>query len=102
MKNPMRYFQLAASLPAFTDYDSFNRKDWPEFLLDRGRYAEVLAAANAPAEKPSPLAGDAELATDRPQEAATELASADQLERALRPGDSASLRLYTDGLRAAL
>ena len=47
MKNAEKYFRTVSALPAFTDYDSFNREDWPEFLLDRGRYSEALAAVRA-------------------------------------------------------
>jgi tetratricopeptide (TPR) repeat protein len=110
MKNADRYFRTAAMLPAFTDYDAFNRKDWPEFLLDRGRYSEALTAARALAEKTSPLAravghtlaGDILLATHRSKEAAAELGQADQIEKSLNPPDAFTVRPYTDSLRAAL
>ena len=105
-----KYFRAAAALPAYTDYDSFNRKDWPEFLLDRGRYPEALAAARQMTQKPSPLArtaghalaGDVFLATGRPKEAVAELTQADEIVKTLNPSDVPTVRPYTDGLRAAL
>lgn len=110
MKNAEKYFRIVSALPAFTDYDSFNREDWPEFLLDRGRYAEALVAARALAEHPAPLArivghalaGDALLATGHPKEAATELAQADQVTQTISRSDQPTVRPYTDSLRAAL
>ena len=38
-------YRQAFSLPASTDFAEFNRKAWPEFLLDRGRAQEALAAS---------------------------------------------------------
>ena len=110
MKNAEKYFRIVSTLPAFTDYDSFNREDWPEFLLDRGRYAEALAAARALVDKPAPLAriighalsGDALLATGHPKEAAAELAQADHIAQTISRSDQGTVRPYTDGLRAAL
>jgi tetratricopeptide (TPR) repeat protein len=110
MTNAEKYFRTVSALPAFTDYDSFNREDWPEFLLDRGRYAEALAAARAMTEKPSPLArvvghalaGDALLATGHPKDAATELAEANRIAQTLSPPDAPTVLPYTDSLRAAL
>lgn len=110
MKNAEKYFRVVSTLPAFTDYDSFNREDWPEFLLDRGRYAEALTAARALAERPAPLArvvghalaGDALLAIGHPKEAAAELAQADRVAQTISRSDQPTVRPYTDGLRAAL
>jgi tetratricopeptide (TPR) repeat protein len=110
MKNAEKYFRIVTTLPAFTDYDSFNREDWPEFLLDRGRYSEALAAARALADRPSPLArivghilaGDALLATGHPKEAAAELAQANQITQTISHSDVPTVRPYTDSLRAAL
>ena len=110
IKMAERNFQAVAALPAFTDYDSFTRKVWPEFLLQQGRYPEALAAAQALSERPAllartmghALAGDAYLATNRPEDAANQLQSAEEIERELRPVDVGSVRAYVDGLRAAL
>ncbi|HEY6905625.1 MAG TPA: hypothetical protein VI216_15070, partial [Candidatus Acidoferrales bacterium] len=110
MKNAEKYFRIVSTLPAFTDYDSFNREDWPEFLLDRGRYAEALVAARELAERPAPLArivghalaGDALLATSHPKEAATELAQANRVAQTISRPDQATVRPYTEGLQAAL
>jgi tetratricopeptide (TPR) repeat protein len=110
IKSAERYFRTVSALPAFTDYDSFNREDWPEFLLDRGRYTEALAASRALADRPAPLArvvghalaGDALLATGHPTEAAAELAQANRISQTLSPPDIPTVRPFTDGLRAAL
>lgn len=110
IKNAEKEFELAGGLPAPTDYDSYNRKDWPEFLLDRGRYAEALAAAREFSGRHSALAqaaahalaGDAELASNEAREASQDLASAQQIESRLRPVDASRVRSYTDSLRAAL
>lgn len=110
MKKAEKNFEAAAGLPAFTDYDSFNRKDWPEFLLDRGRYTEMLTATQALAARPSPLAkaaayalnGDAQFAMGRTQEAADQLKLAEKTAAQMRPVDTYSVRIYIDGLRATL
>ncbi len=110
IKKAEQNFQALAALPAFTDYDSFTRKVWPEFLLQQGRYAQALAAAQALSERPAllartmghALAGDAYLATNRSADAANELKNAEDMERELRAVDVVSVRAYVDGLRAAL
>jgi tetratricopeptide (TPR) repeat protein len=110
MKNAEKYFRLVSALPAFTDYDSFNREDWPEFLLDRGRYSEALTAARALTNRPAPLAriighvlaGDALLATGHPKEAAAELAQANQITQTISRSDVPTVRPYTESLAAAL
>src|SRR5579859_3354056 len=38
-------FRKAFALPAYTDFADYNRKAWPEFLLDHGRASEALQAA---------------------------------------------------------
>jgi tetratricopeptide (TPR) repeat protein len=110
MKNAEKYFRTVSTLPAFTDYDSLNREDWPEFLLDRGRYPDALAAARAMTNKPSPLArivghalaGDALLATHHQEDAAAELVQADHIAQTISRSDVPTVLPYTESLRAAL
>jgi len=110
MKNAEKYFRRSSSTMAYTDYDSFNRKDWPEFLLDRKRYPEALVAARAMTEKPSPLAravghllaGDALLCLGRSQEARVELNQANGIIEKLPPSDVPTIQPYLEGLEAAL
>ncbi len=110
MKNAEKYFRIVSTLPAFTDYDSFNREDWPEFLLDRGRYSEALTAARAMTDKPSPLArivghalaGNALLATHHQKDATAELVQADHIAQTISRADVPTVLPYTESLRAAL
>jgi tetratricopeptide (TPR) repeat protein len=109
-KDAEKYFRQSGAVEAYTDYDSFNRKDWPEFLLNRHRYAEALAAARTMTQKPSPLAravghvlaGYALIWMNRQKEAAGELAQANQNVKALVAGDVPTMLPYTEGLQAAL
>jgi tetratricopeptide (TPR) repeat protein len=110
MKNAEKYFRQSGAVTAYTDYDSFNRKDWPEFLLNRKRFPEALTAARAMTQKPSPLAravgyvlaGESLLSMNRPKEAAAELDRADQIVKTLTPADVPSLLGYIEGLQGAL
>ncbi len=45
-----RYFAAERQLTPFTEYAAFNRKDWPEFLLNRGNFGRALGAAQDEAE----------------------------------------------------
>lgn len=45
MKSAERVFHTAFELPVYNDVAEFNRRNWPEFLLGRGRYQEALSAA---------------------------------------------------------
>ncbi len=42
MKAAEAAFREAFSMPAYNDLAEFNRRSWPEFLLDRGRAQEAL------------------------------------------------------------
>lgn len=42
MKSAEAAFRQAYSMPAYNDLAEFNRRSWPEFLLDRGRAQESL------------------------------------------------------------
>ena len=46
MKAAEQRFREAVALPAHNDLAEFNRREWPQFLLARGRNEEALAAAN--------------------------------------------------------
>jgi len=110
MKQAEKKFRESSAIAAYTDYDSFNRKDWPEFLLNRGRYVEALRAARAMTLKPSRLAGavghllagDALLCMNHPKEAALELDRANQIIATLLPVDVPTVQPYVEGLRGAL
>jgi tetratricopeptide (TPR) repeat protein len=110
MKEAERIYRQVVALPAHSDYDAFNRKDWPEFLLDRGRYQEALTAAQAMSKGPSPLAraagyslaGSALLAMNKQNEAKLKLQQADKEVLALLAADKGSVRTYTETLRGQL
>lgn len=79
-------YRKAFSLPAYTDFADYNRKAWPEFLLDRGRAQEALIAAQELVNSRwamarfagHALAGRALLASNRVEEAKTELSLAER------------------------
>jgi len=80
-------FRQAFAVPAYTEFLEYNRRAWPEFLLNRGRLEEALEAARELAKSPWPmarlaghtLAGQAQLAMNRMDEAKNELTSAEQV-----------------------
>jgi tetratricopeptide (TPR) repeat protein len=87
MKSAEAALRAAFSLPASIDLAEFNRRAWPQFLLDRERPQEALEAAQemiAKSEHPmgrlagQSLAGQAYLAMNRLQEAKSSLAQAEQ------------------------
>jgi tetratricopeptide (TPR) repeat protein len=79
-------FRKAFALPAYTDFADYNRKAWPEFLLDHGRASEALIAAGELVNSQWPmarfeghtLAGRAQLATGQLEEAKHELTLAER------------------------
>jgi tetratricopeptide (TPR) repeat protein len=86
MKAAEAVFREAFSLPAYVDLAEFNRRAWPEFLLERGRAQEALAASQE-LEKSRwamgrfaghSLAGRSLLAMNRTEDARSELALAEQ------------------------
>jgi tetratricopeptide (TPR) repeat protein len=91
MKAAEHLLREASSLPVYKDYLAINRKEWPEFLLGRGRAREALAAAQTMASGKWPaarivghaLAGNALLAMKRTREAHAELDAADRELQAL-------------------
>jgi len=86
MKAAEAAFHEAFSLPAHVDFEEFNRRAWPEFLLERGRPQEALAASQELVKcrwamgrfAGHSLAGRALLALDRIEDARNELALAEQ------------------------
>ncbi|MGA9591613.1 MAG: hypothetical protein WBS18_00825, partial [Candidatus Acidiferrales bacterium] len=77
----------AFAAPAHTDVSEFNRREWPDFLLDRGRPEEALTAAREMIDRSSSamgrfgghaLAGEALLALNRVDEAKSELQMAER------------------------
>jgi hypothetical protein len=47
MKNAERALKAAFSLPTSLVEQGFNKREWPAFLLSRGRIDEALAASRA-------------------------------------------------------
>ena len=107
-------FREAFALPSYTDFADFNRKAWPEFLLDHGRSQEALVASQELVNSQwamarfagHSLAGRAQLALNHPEEARAELALAERETEQMQSGvlkslsDSALLRaeiLLRDG-----
>ncbi len=109
VKAAERLLREAYALPASTEFLAYNRKAWPEFLIDRGRYTEGFDAAHALTENPSPmvrlaahsLAGEALLGLNKPDEAQAELTLAEHEAETL-PADTVAALPYPAALRAAL
>ena len=79
-------FRKAFALPVYTDFADYNRKAWPEFLLDHNRASEALESARELINSEWPmarfaghtLAGRAQLATGHVDEAKNELTLAER------------------------
>ena len=86
MKAAEAAFREAFALPTYTDFADYNRKAWPEFLLDHGRPQEALAASQELVNSQwamarfagHSLAGRAQLALNHPVEARAELGLAER------------------------
>lgn len=99
-----RYFAAERQLTPFTEYAEFNRKDWPESLLNRGDFAKALAAAREMAGSRSALsraaghslAGIALVALRRTPDAKAELAAAEMESSGLNRPDAAAVSPYLD------
>jgi tetratricopeptide (TPR) repeat protein len=86
MQSAEKVFREAFALPVYSDVAEFNRREWPEFLLSRGRYEEALLAAQELANGEWPMgrfaghtvAGRALLRLNRLDEAQAELSLAEQ------------------------
>lgn len=81
-----RLLRQAFELPASTEFLAYNRKAWPEFLINRGRCEEALGAAREMSRSQWPmarlaghtLAGQALIGLNRIDEARHELSLAEQ------------------------
>jgi tetratricopeptide (TPR) repeat protein len=86
MKAAEKTLREAFALPVYVDVAAFNRREWPEFLLARGRPEEALAAAQDLIESRWPmgrfaghtLAARALLRLDRLPEAQSEVSLAER------------------------
>lgn len=95
--------------PTYTEFLDYNRRAYPEFLLNRGRFAEALAASQQLAASPWPLArlaghtlaGQALIGLNRIDDARDELRAAERETDSLPPRMVAALP-YPASLRANL
>src|SRR2546425_169881 len=109
MKATEQLLREAFSLPAHGDLAEFNRREWPEFLLERGRAQEALEASQALAKSPRAtgrfaghtLLGRALLGMNRMQEAKGEMALAEQEVERLG-ANAVRLLPYAETLRAEI
>jgi tetratricopeptide (TPR) repeat protein len=105
-----RYFAAERELMPFTEYAAFNRKDWPEFLLNHGDFGRALEAAKEMEGSASVLSrvtgdcltGIALTALHRGGEAGAELDDAETEVKALNRADAAAVSPYLDLLKLAL
>lgn len=99
MKAAETAFREAYSMPAYNDLAEFNRRSWPEFLLDRGRPEEALDQAQDLIKSKWALgrfaghtvAGRALLALDRLDDAKLELSLAERESESIPPAVLAKL-----------
>ena len=102
-----KLLQEAFASPAYTEFLEYNRRAWPEFLINRGRDEEALAAARELTQSPWPmarlaghtLAGQSLAALNRLSEAKDELRAAERESESLPPRTAAALP-YPTVLRA--
>ena len=112
MKETEEIFRQLFALPKFTAYHEFWGKEWPEFLLSRGRNEEALVAARTMTKSKwsavrsvgHALAGNALLLLKQPKEAQAELLEAEtQLRQTVATGTLAvspeMVRPNVDALR---
>jgi len=107
VKSAAKLLQEAFASPAYTEFLEYNRRAWPEFLINRGRYEEALAAARELAQSPWPmarlagrtLAGQSLVALNSLSEAKDELRAAERESESLPPRTAAALP-YPTVLRA--
>ena len=86
MKAAEAAFREAFALPSYTDFADYNRKAWPEFLLDHVSAKEALAASQELVNSQWAMAryaghslvGRAQLALGHPEDARAELGMAEQ------------------------
>ena len=108
MKDAEKLLREEISLPAFTDYAMLNRSNWAFFLLNRSRFKEAEAAAEAMIKLPSPLAktagyalaGQSAINLGLPDKATKQLIAARKTQTQLSPVDQAAVHPYIAGLNA--
>lgn len=102
-------YKEAFATPGYTEFLEYNRRAWPEFLLNRGKFEEALAAAREMTQSPSAMvrlaghtiAGQALLAMNKMNDAKDELNAAERESEALPPRMAAALP-YPTLLRAEI
>jgi tetratricopeptide (TPR) repeat protein len=107
MKSASKLFHEAFASPALTEFLEYNRRAWPEFLINRGRYDEALEASRELTQSPwamarlagHTLAGQALLALNRIDDAKDELNAAERESESIPPRMAAALP-YPTVLRA--
>ena len=107
IKSAGKYFQEAFATPAYTEFLEYNRRAWPEFLINRGRYDQALEASRELTQSPfamarlagHTLAGQCLLAQNRMDDAKDEFNAAERESEALPPRTAAALP-YPSVLRA--
>ena len=114
IKEAERLMRETVALASVSDYREFNKKEWPAFLLARGRSAEALDAALALAKGKHAgaraighiYAGHALLVLGRTREATEELTAAEKEGQEVPQVGAmvtrSSLEPYVEGLRAEI
>lgn len=109
MKSAEAIFHQTFSVPYQTDFEEYNRKSWPEFLLSRERFQEALDASRELSKSEWPLvrlaghtlAGQALLGLGSLAQAKEEMTLAERETEQLPPGVVAALP-YPALLRAEI
>ena len=107
VKSASKAFHEAFVTPAYTEFLEYNRRAWPEFLINRGRYDEALDASRELTKSPfamarlagHTLAGQCLLAQNRMDDVKDEFNAAERESEALPPNVAAALP-YPTVLRA--
>src|SRR6202008_733431 len=102
-------YREAFATPGYTEFLEYNRRAWPEFLLNRGKFEEALTAAREMTQSQWPMArlaghtiaGQALLAADKMNDAQDELNAAERESEAL-PARMAGALPYPTMLRAEI
>lgn len=110
MKTAEQLLRESFSLPAHGELAEFGHKQWPEFLLARGRAQEAFEQSQILTESPSmtarfaghTLMGRALVAMNRVDEAEKELAAARDALVLVPANDADRLRPYSETLRAEI
>lgn len=110
LKSTEQLLRQAFAVPAHSDAGEFARKQWPEYLLSRGRTQEALEQAQLLLESSSGMArfaghtimGRAQIAAHRAEDAAKELKAARDELVLISASDADRLRSYSETLRAEI